>query len=209
VRERLGALHERIARAGFDPTTLSIVAVTKGFPADHVDAAAQAGLRAVGENYAQELIAKREACDADIVWQFIGPIQTNKVPALCRVADLLAGVARVKEIEAIARQPRRPPIYLQIDYTGEAQRHGAPESEIDALLECARGAGIDVRGLMTVAPPEPERAAAAFASLSALADEHHLAVRSMGMSDDLELALAAGTTEIRVGRALFGSRPGA
>jgi len=207
VRGQLTQLRARIGAAGRSASSVTIVAVTKGFGPEHATAALRAGLSELGENYAQELSEKSALVDAGAHWHFIGALQTNKVPLICRVASVIESVARDVEVDAIARQPRRPAIYVQVDYTGEAQRHGAHHDDVAALVSRARAHGLDVRGLMTVAPPAPERARDAFGRLGELADDLGLLVRSMGMSDDLELALAAGSTEIRVGRALFGPRP--
>jgi uncharacterized pyridoxal phosphate-containing UPF0001 family protein len=207
VAHNLSALLARVEAAGRAPREIRVVAVTKTFPVAYVEAAARCGLAHVGENYARELADKRAATSVALCWHNLGALQTNKIALLSRTADLLAGVSRAVELEVLGRQPRRPPVYLEVDYTGEPQRSGAPESRLESLLEAAGDHGVEVRGLMTVAPPEPVRARAAFAALSRAADRLGLAERSMGMTDDLELALAAGSTEIRVGRALFGPRP--
>jgi uncharacterized pyridoxal phosphate-containing UPF0001 family protein len=209
VARAYGELRERIARAGRDPGSVTVVAVTKGFGPAHVRAAARAGIGAVGENYANELIDKRSRVDDAVQWQYLGALQSNKVARLCRSADLLAALARAREVELVARQPRRPAIYVEVDFSGDPARGGAREADVPALVAHARDAGLEVRGLMTVAPPEPALARRSFARLREMVDELGLAVCSMGMSDDIELALAAGASEVRVGRALFGPRSGA
>jgi uncharacterized pyridoxal phosphate-containing UPF0001 family protein len=208
VRRAHDELRSRIARAGRDPDGISIVAVTKGFSPAHVEAAARAGITTVGENYADELVAKRSECAAEVTWQFLGALQGNKVAELCRSADLLAGLYRSREVELVARQERRPPIYVEVDYSVDPKRHGAAESEVPSLVRHARDAGLEVRGLMTIAPRDGAAAVAAFTSLRTLVDELGLEVCSMGMSDDLDDAVRAGASEVRVGRALFGERPG-
>lgn len=208
VRANLATLDAQLARAGTSRTKLRVVAVTKTMPAAYVDAAARAGLTCVGENYAQELLTKRAQCTVAVRWHFLGTLQSNKIASLARQADLLASVARTKEISVLARQEAPPPIYLEIDFTGDPSRNGASVGEIETLLECARTHNIEVRGLMTVAPPDPTGAEQAFAALALAADTFQLTERSMGMSDDWERAVQHGSTEIRIGRALFGPRLG-
>jgi PLP dependent protein len=191
------------------------VAVTKGFGADAVRAAVGAGLRDVGENYAAELLAKAEALDADpapsgAVWHFLGAVQRNKVAVLAPRVRLWQSVAREVEGARIARFRPGAAVLVQVDATGLPGRNGCPPSGVAGLVGRLRDDhGVDVRGLMTVAAPGREAADAAFGMVARLADELGLGERSMGMSDDLESAVAAGTTMVRVGRALFGDRPGA
>jgi len=210
----LRAVRERIARAGADPERVRVVAVTKGFGADAVRAAVGAGLRDVGENYAAELEAKAEALEADpvpvgVVWHFLGAVQRNKVADLAPRVGLWQSVAREVEGARIARFHPAAAVLVQVDSTGLAGRNGCAPSDVAGLVGRLRDAhGLDVRGLMTVAAPGREAAGAAFGTVARLADELGLAERSMGMSDDLESAVAAGTTMVRLGRALFGDRPG-
>ena len=118
----------------------------------------------------------------------------------------MCGVARVKEIDRIASCRPGATIYVQVDFTGASQRNGAHASDVAALVARARNLELDVRGLMVVAPAEPALARVAFKATRDLADDLGLVERSMGMSDDLEIACEQGTTEVRIGRALFGER---
>ena len=120
--------------------------------------------------------------------------------------ELLEFYYRLAEAEEIARRSPGCSVLVQLDTTGLAQRNGLPAAEVPALVAEARHLGLAVEGLMTIAPRGPEAARAGFRSLTRLADELGLAVRSMGMTDDLELAVAEGSTEVRIGRALFGAR---
>lgn len=206
VASNLATLDQRVDATGRDRASVRMVAVTKTFTAAHVAAAYDAGLRFFGENYVREFVDKRAACAFDARWHFLGALQTNKIPELAATADLLAGVARARELVVLGRQPRRPPVYLEIDFTGAPTRNGAHESEIESLLEVARSNDVEVRGLMTVAPHDLDGARRAFGALARRAGEFALPELSMGMSDDLEVALSLGSTEIRVGRALFGAR---
>jgi PLP dependent protein len=184
-----------------------VVAVTKTFGPEVVRAAAAAGLRVVGENYVAELEAKRAATsDLDLTWHYLGALQTNKIARACASADVLCSLSRAREVARVAAARPGARVYVEVDYTGAPARAGAAPGEVADLVGLARAAGLDVAGLMTVAPPEESGARAAFLAAGALADALGLAERSMGMSDDFEVALACGSTEIRVGRALFGPR---
>lgn len=207
VVERLAEVRERIAGAGGDPATVRVVAVTKTFPASAVRAAVAAGIESVGENYVAELEQKRADCaDLAVAWHYLGALQGNKIARAALAADLLCGVSRVRELERIARVAPGAACYLEVDFTEIPGRSGAAPEAVADLVARGRDLGLDVRGLMTVAPPDPQGAARAFTLTAQLADRLDLAERSMGMSEDLELAVRAGSTEVRVGRALFGPR---
>jgi hypothetical protein len=209
------AVRERIAQAGGDPERVRVVAVTKGFGVEAVRAAVGGGLADVGENYAAELVAKAGSLGGDgpavagVRWHFLGAVQRNKVAALAPLVSLWQSVAREAEGARIARFRPGAPVLVQVDATGLPGRNGCPPSGVADLVGRLRDHGLEVRGLMTVAAPGPETAVAAFGAVARLADELGLEERSMGMSDDLEAAVAAGTTMVRIGRALFGERPGA
>jgi pyridoxal phosphate enzyme (YggS family) len=205
----LELIRVRIERAGGDPSVVRVVAVTKSFGADAVAAARDVGLVDIGENYAGELRAKAPGPDGTR-WHFLGAIQRNKVRALAPLVDVWQSVARVAEGERIAAVAPGASVLVQVDSTGLERRNGCPPAEVPALVEGLRALPLSVEGLMTVAPQgNPGAAAASFAEVARLADELGLRERSMGMTDDLEAAVAAGSTMIRVGRALFGERPAA
>ena len=185
---------------------MRVVGVTKGFGLDAVQAALEAGLRDLGENYAKELVDKATAAGGDAVWHFLGAVQRNKVPDLAPLVGLWESVAREPEGARIARFAPGAPVLVQVDTTGLPGRNGCAPSDVAELVERLRDLGLAVRGLMTVAAPGPA-GAAAFTEVGRLADSLGLDERSMGMSDDLEAAVAAGSTMVRVGRALFGERP--
>jgi uncharacterized pyridoxal phosphate-containing UPF0001 family protein len=207
VAQNLAALRARIAATGRDPMTIRIVAVTKTFGLDAVRAAAANGLDHLGENYVVELESKfAQSRDPDLAWHFLGPLQSNKIHRVASCARVLCTVSRVKELEKIASGPHHPALYVQVDYTGAATRNGALASEVPSLVQRARDLELDVRGLMTVAAPDPAQARSAFASLEALRVDQGLEVCSMGMTDDMEIACEMGTNELRIGRALFGER---
>ncbi len=209
LAERLEALHRRIDRASPDPASVRIVAVTKGFGADAAVAAMAAGLGDIGENYAGELLAKVAGWDGpQPSWHFLGAVQRNKVARLAPVVSLWQALRRVEEGQAIARRRPGARVLVQVDIAGLPGRGGCPPDAVLDLVAALRDEDLAVEGLMAVgAPGPPEGSRPGFALVSRLADRLSLAVRSMGMSDDLEVALAEGSTMVRPGRALFGDRP--
>jgi uncharacterized pyridoxal phosphate-containing UPF0001 family protein len=230
VAERLVQLRERIRAAGGDDGTVEVVAVTKGFPPPIVGVAMAAGLTTLGENYAQELLDKVDWVDkADKVdgadkadwaetagsasgcggarWQFIGALQRNKVRLLAPHVQRWQSVDRPALVDELARRAPHARLLVQVNTTGEPQKAGCGPGEVGALVERATAAGLVVEGLMTVGPTDPGVSpAAAFRRLRDLVDRYGLRWCSMGMSDDLEVAVGEGTNMIRVGRALFGPR---
>jgi uncharacterized pyridoxal phosphate-containing UPF0001 family protein len=206
----LTAVRLRIERAGGDPSSVRVVGVTKGFGSDAVRAAVEAGLVDIGENYAAELESKAATAAAlghEVVWHFLGAVQRNKVARLAPIVGLWQSVARPEEGARIARFAPGAKVLVEIEATGLGGRNGCSPQGARALVGDLRSDGLDVRGVMTVAAPGAVAARAAFETVTRLADELGLEERSMGMSDDLEVAVAAGTTMVRIGRALFGERP--
>ncbi len=185
-----------------------MVAVTKGFGPEAVRAAHEAGLVHLGENYAHELVRKAtgprgsQAC-----WHFLGALQRNKIRRLAPFVHRYEALGRLVEGEALARHHPGASVLVELEASGRPGRPGRPAAEVPPLVRQLRHLDLEVAGLMTVAPPEPAGARRAFRLLASLADELGLPERSMGMSDDLELAVEAGATTVRVGRALFGPRP--
>jgi hypothetical protein len=205
VSARLAVIRRRIGQAGGDPGAVRVVGVTKGFGPEAIAAARAVGLTDIGENYSQELLGKAPG-PAGTSWHFLGTIQRNKVAALAPVVTLWQSVARLAEGQRIARAAPGARILVQVDCTGRPERNGCAPAEAPGLVEELSRLDLEVRGLMTVAPPEPAEAARAFQVVGGLADALDLPERSMGMSDDLELAVAAGSTMVRIGRGLFGAR---
>ena len=198
VARRLEDIRARLA--GRD---VAIVAVTKTYGDRAISAALAAGVSGLGENYASELALKAERWP-DAPWHFIGNLQSRQIAAVASAARVISGVSRLKEIERLAAVGFSGVIDVQVELAGMPQRHGAPAEEIPQLCRAAEEHGLQVRGLMTVADPaDPE---SAFRATRALADSLGLPGCSMGMSDDFEIAVACGATEIRVGSLLFGRR---
>lgn len=220
----LRAVRERVAAAaraaGREPAEVTLLAVSKTVPAAAVRALAGLGQLDFGENRAQELLSKAaELPGAELRWHFVGQLQRNKAAAVARLGAVVHSVDRASLARALARvgeEAGRPvPVYLQVDLGGpeglDAARGGADPDAVPRLAdELAALPGLSLRGLMAVAPREGEPAAA-FARLAELAarvraDHPGAAGISAGMSADLEEAVAAGATIVRVGTAIFGER---
>jgi len=207
VIERLATVRSRIEQAGGDPDAVTVLAVTKGFDRSAVDRAVEAGLVDLGENYAQELLAKAPDAPAGVRWHAIGRLQRNKVRQLAPHVAVWQSVDRAELGAEIARRAPGATVLVQVNVTGEPQKGGCEPSDLGPLVADLRSDGLVVTGLMAVGVAGPAEAARpGFARLRQLADELALPVRSMGMSADLEAAVAEGSTMVRIGTALFGSR---
>lgn len=217
VLRRIRSAERRFGRA---PGSVALLAVSKRQSTDKIRAAYAAGQRAFAESYLQEAAAKQaELEDLAIEWHFVGRIQANKARAIAEHFDWVHSLGDPRHAERlnahrpVGRGPLR--VCLQINLSGEATKGGSNAEDAAALLAGCRGlTQLDVRGLMTL--PAPARTLEAqrvpFRALRALRDalatpEQPLDVLSMGMSDDLEAAIAEGATMVRVGTAIFGPRP--
>jgi pyridoxal phosphate enzyme (YggS family) len=216
VRARIDAAAESAGRPARD---IRLVAVSKTFPAAAIVEAFHAGQVAFGENYLQEAVEKMAQCsDYAVEWHHIGPIQSNKTRQIAELFHWVHGVDRLKIAQRLASsRPRHLPalqVCIQVNVSGEASKGGVPP---DLVLELARVisplAGLRLRGLMAI--PEPtadvDRQRSRFRQVRELKDHLERAgigldTLSMGMSDDLEAAVAEGATLVRVGRAIFGER---
>jgi uncharacterized pyridoxal phosphate-containing UPF0001 family protein len=211
VVDRVAGLRALIDERSPHPASVRVVAVTKGFGPDAVAAAVAAGLGEVGENYADELVAKATAAAEGglaVRWHFLGAVQRNKVARLAPLVSCWQGIARPEEGAAIARRRPGATVLVQVDLAGLPGRGGCDPSGVPGLVAALRDDGLDVAGLMAVGPPgDPEDARPGFRRLVAVADELGLPVRSLGMTGDLAVALEEGSTMVRVGRGLFGERP--
>jgi len=209
VKERLALARERIARVR-SPDEIVIVAVTKGFGADTCRAALAAGLHILGENRVHEAILKMDEVP-DAEWHLIGHLQTNKVRQAAGRFALIHSVDSVRLATELARVQPQQAVLLEINVAREPQKHGVePERAQEAIIEIARVA--DLRGLMAMGPSQGDPAPA-FRELRQIREEAEqrlgksLPVLSMGMSGDFEVAVAEGSTMLRLGQALFGPRP--
>lgn len=222
IADAVAAVRARIAdaarRAGRAPDEVTLVAVAKGQPAASIAEAVAAGARDIGENRAQELVAKRGALsDAGIRWHMVGTLQRNKIARVVGAVALIHSVDSAALAEAIGARARSAgvvqEVLLEVNTSGEASKHGvAPSDALAAAAAVAATDGVALRGFMTIAAPgDPAVARRAFAALRELRDRAVLAVPeaselSMGMTDDLEEAIEEGATIVRVGTAIFGHR---
>lgn len=210
VAERLAEVRRSIAAEGRDPERVRVVAVTKGFGPDAVLAARAASLADVGENYAQELVAKASAvgADAGLRWHLLGPVQRNKVRRLAGLVDVWQAIDRRAAADAVAAAAPGTEVMVQVNVAADPGRSGCHPSDLDDLVGHVRQLPVDLTGLMAVAPlGPPATAGTCFSWLAGQARRLGLRELSMGMSGDYRAAVAAGATTIRLGRVLFGPRP--
>lgn len=217
VSARRADILARIANAAKsahrDAHAVSLVAVSKLQPDDRIEAALAAGQRVFGENRVQEAQtrwSKRRAQVGDLKLRLIGPLQSNKAADAVALFDAIDTLDRPKLAAALAESVqklgRAPEILVQVNTGEEHQKAGVAPAEADAFIRSAREEfGLPVRGLMCI-PPVDEAPAMHFALLAKIAARNGLAELSMGMSDDFETAIRFGTTQVRVGSALFGQR---
>lgn len=205
VGRRLVALRARLGDGG---GAVRIIAVTKGFGTDAVDAAMACGLTDIGESYAQETVAKLRPDGPRPTVHFIGGLQRNKVRRLAGVVDVWQSIDRPELVDEVAARAPGAQIMVQVDISGETTKRGCAPGRLPDLVGQARERGLDVVGLMGIGPlGDPEDARPGFRLLRGLVDEHGLRECSMGMTADLEVAVEEGSTMVRVGTALFGPRP--
>ncbi|MFT7771765.1 MAG: YggS family pyridoxal phosphate-dependent enzyme [Roseateles sp.] len=222
ISDSLQATKNRIAAAcvsaGRAPDAVRLLAVSKTFPASAVREAFSAGARAFGENYVQEGLAKIEALidlRSQIEWHLIGPLQSNKTRSVAEQFDWVHSVDRLKIAERLSEQ--RPAelqplsVCLQVNISGEASKNGLLPAEVAPLArQVAALPRLRLRGLMAIPEPGPEAAtqhramAALFDALKA--EGLDVDTLSLGMSADLEAAIVAGSTMVRIGTAVFGTR---
>ncbi|MBA3465599.1 MAG: YggS family pyridoxal phosphate-dependent enzyme [Deltaproteobacteria bacterium] len=202
--------------AGRDPTSVTIVAVSKTHPIESVREAAAAGATDFGENYAQELATKRAELP-DVRWHFIGRLQSNKAKLVAGHVALVHAVDSVSLAQELAKRAAGTlqPVLLSVNVAGEETKGGVATGETATLAAAiASVPGIRLDGLMTMPPPsdDPEASRPVFQALADLRDRlaselgRPLPALSMGMSSDYEVAIACGATHVRIGTAIFGSR---
>jgi pyridoxal phosphate enzyme (YggS family) len=209
VRDRIAAA---ALGAGRDPNAVRLVAASKTVPAERVAEALAAGVTDVGENRAQELVAKADALATPpategmyVCWHFLGRLQRNKVRSLARRVTWWQSVDREPLGAAIARHAPGARVLVEVNLAGEGQKGGCAPGDADRLADELRQLGLRVEGLMTI-PPAGDDPRPWFAALRELAVGLGVHELSMGMTDDYEAAVGEGATMVRVGRAIFGSR---
>jgi pyridoxal phosphate enzyme (YggS family) len=218
TQARLADVLSRIAVAarsnGRDPASVRLVAVSKTFGPEAIAPVLEAGHRIFGENRVQEARAKWPALRErwpGIELHLIGALQSNKARDAVELFDSIQSIDRPRIAEAVAhemaRQGRRPQLFIQVNTGEEQQKAGVAPNEAGGLLRsCREVLGLDIAGLMCI-PPHDEEPGVHFAFLAKLAGELGLAGLSMGMSADFEKAVAFGATHVRVGSEIFGARP--
>jgi len=216
IAENLAEVKRRIAnacaRSGRPAQEVTLVAVTKVFPADYVTQAIAAGATDVGENRVQEARDKKPLVAGSARWHLIGHLQSNKAKDAVRLFDMIQTVDSLDLGQKIARAAegagKRQEVLLQVNVGGEEQKSGAPAADAESLARALRGIdALELRGLMTIPPiGEPEETRRYFRQLRSMRDTLGLDQLSMGMTDDFEIAIEEGATIVRVGRAIFGSR---
>ncbi len=220
LADNLSAISARIASAaqaaGREPASVQLLAVSKTKPASAIREIHAAGVSDFGENYLQEALTKQQSLsDLPLIWHFIGPIQSNKTKAIAEHFDWVHSVDRLKIAQRLSEQ--RPAgmaplnICLQVNVSGEDSKSGCAAADLPALAKAVAALpNLRLRGLMAIPEPTDDRVAqeAAFASLRTLQEHLGLGLDtlSMGMSHDLEAAIAQGATWVRIGTALFGAR---
>ena len=210
-----GEIAAACAEAKRDPGSVTLIAVSKTFPPDAIEPVIAAGQRVFGENRVQEAKAKWPALrDAHpgLELHLIGPLQSNKAKEAVALFDAIHSVDRASIAEAlakeIARQDRRPLLFVELNTGAEAQKAGVLPPDADAFLaRCRDDHGLAIGGLMCI-PPADEAPAPHFALTAKIAARNGLKLLSMGMSADFATAIAFGATHVRVGTAIFGGRAG-
>lgn len=198
------------ARGGRDAADVRIIAVTKGVGVDLLEAAVRAGLRDVGENRIHEARAKQAAFSGAARWHMIGPVQRRKAKDVVTLFDTVHAVDRLAAAEALDRRctaaGKHLTVYLEVNVSGEATKHGVAQGDVAGAVDAIRAMdGLVLAGLMTMAPwtDNPEQTRPVFRRLRHLAQDNGLTRLSMGMSNDYEIAVEEGATDVRIGTALF------
>lgn len=216
VQDRIAAV---CARVGRSESSVRLLAVSKLHSADAIRQVYAAGQRDFGENYVQELVTKASALSeqpalSELRWRLIGHLQRNKAKEMTRVRCAVDSVDSVRLAEALDERARRDgvtlEVLLQVNVACEPQKSGVLPSDLAELVERVRQlSGLDLQGLMTIPPDvdDPNENRPHFAALREMAQRYALPELSMGMSGDIEAAIAEGSTMVRVGTAIFGARP--
>jgi pyridoxal phosphate enzyme (YggS family) len=222
IRDRLLHVHERIhaaaMRAGREPSSVTLVAVSKTMPVDVIRQALEAGVTILGENRVQEAAEKLTALPAAAVWHLVGHLQTNKAKQAVSLFELIHSLDSIKLAQALDRHGREAGklvrCLVEVNLGGEESKSGAKEATARDLLAAARGLpNLQVEGLMAIPPflPSAEEVRPFFRRLRALRDRlegegFRLPALSMGMTHDFEVAIEEGATLVRIGTAIFGPR---
>jgi pyridoxal phosphate enzyme (YggS family) len=213
MSDAYASIQSRIAAAaiaaGRPPEAVTLVAVSKQQPWEHIAPVLAAGQRVFGENRVQEAMGRWTEHRVQVELRLIGPLQTNKAADAVAFFDVIESLDREKLARVlaaeIARQGKTPRLYVQVNIGEEPQKAGVAPAETGDFLRLCRDLGLTIEGLMCI-PPADEAPEPHFTALAALAARNGLEKLSMGMSDDFEAAIACGATSVRVGSAIFGRR---
>jgi hypothetical protein len=206
VRENLERVRSEIAETGRDPGEVQILAAVKYVPVEELGVLAEAGIVLVGENRAQDLVAKADAYPGAFTWDFIGHLQSRKVRQVLPYVRYIETVASESALEQLGRHGTPDTeILIEVNVAGEAGKSGIAPSDLSGYLERSP---VKVVGLMTMPPlaPSPEASRPHFAALRELASDHGLSQLSMGTSQDYLIAVQEGATIVRLGTSLYRSR---
>ena len=213
IRDNFAAVEARIsaacARARRDRSSVTLVAVSKTFPAAFIDEAIAAGVTNIGENRVQEARQKKPQVRANARWHLIGHLQSNKAKDAVRIFDVIETVDSLALAEKISKAAQQPvDVLLQVNIGAELQKSGIVPNEIEATTRAVRAMqNLRLRGLMVIPPlGTPDESRRYFRTLRAMRDGLGMQDLSMGMSDDFEVAIEEGSTMVRIGRAIFGER---
>lgn len=201
IAANLDSVRQRIAGAGGDPAKVEICAAIKYVPVDELGALAEAGIELVGENRAQDLVAKHERFGDAFTWDFIGALQSRKVKDIATIVRLIHSVASESALRKLEANPAKE-ILIEVNVAGEESKAGIDPGELGRYIE---GSPVPVTGLMCMPPPvdNPDDNRPHFARLAELAAEHGLERLSMGTTQDFEAAVAEGATIVRLGTVLY------
>jgi hypothetical protein len=201
IRDNLERVRERIAKAGRDPSDVEILAAIKYVSADELPALAEGGIVLVGENRAQELLAKHERHGGAFAWDFIGALQSRKVKDIAPVVRLIHSVASESALSQLDKHPV-PEVLIEVNVAGEESKAGIDPGELPQYIESSP---VPVTGLMCMPPftEHPEDSRRHFARVAELAAEHGLKRLSMGTSQDYGVAVEEGATIVRLGSVLY------
>ncbi len=201
IRDNLERVRDDIAKAGRNPADVEILAAIKYVSADELPALAEGGIELVGENRAQELLAKREEHAGDFTWDFIGALQSRKVKDIAPCVRLIHSVASESALRQLEKHPA-PEVLIEVNVAGEESKAGIEPGELEHYIELCP---VPVTGLMCMPPftENPEDSRRYFARIAELAAEHDLERLSMGTSQDYAVAAAEGATIVRLGSVLY------
>jgi pyridoxal phosphate enzyme (YggS family) len=213
LRRILERIESAAKRAGRAPNAVRLLAVTKTVSPEHIREAIQGGVIHIAENRLQEALPKRDALASEnLIWHFIGHLQTNKAKKVVENFDCVHSVDRVELAQALAIQVSNwspLPVLIEVKLQEEQNKSGVSEADLPALVSSVQALkNLELRGLMAIPPPaeDPEQARPFFRRLRKLAEDFGLPELSMGMTHDFEVAVEEGATMVRIGTGLFGSR---